>query len=199
MQTDAPPLRPAFSALILAGGRSTRLGRDKARLELHGRPLLARQIALARSLAPVEVLVSGRTDTDYSDFGCPVLHDRVPDAGPLAGIATALEAARAPLVLVLAVDLPRLTPAVLERILAAAGENRGVVPRVAGRLEPLAALYPRSAAALAGAQLARQRLAVGDFARVCAAADLVRFLDLPAECAGAFANWNTPEDLAAPD
>lgn len=155
MQTGSTPLRPPFSAVILAGGRSARIGRDKARLELHGRPLLTRQVALARSLAPVEELVSGRTDTDYSDFGCPVLHDRVPDASPLAGIAPALEAARAPQVLVLAVDLPQLAPAVLERILAAAGKNRGVVPRVAGRLEPLATLYARSAAALAGAQLAR--------------------------------------------
>lgn len=155
MQTGSTPLRPPFRAVILAGGRSARMGRDKARLELHGRPLLTRQVALARSLAPVEELVSGRTDTDYSDFGCPVLHDRVPDASPLAGIAPALEAARAPQVLVLAVDLPQLAPAVLERILAAAGENRGVVPRVAGRLEPLATLYARSAAALAGAQLAR--------------------------------------------
>lgn len=197
MQTSAAPLSPPFSAVILAGGRSTRMGRDKALLELHGRPLLARQIALARSLVPVEVLVSGRAGTDYSGFGCPVLHDRVPDAGPLGGIATALETARAPLVLVLAVDLPHLTAAVLKRVLAAAGENRGVVPRVAGRLEPLAALYPRSAAAQVGAQLVRQRFAVRDFAQVCAAADLVRFLDLPAECAGAFANWNTPEDLAA--
>jgi molybdopterin-guanine dinucleotide biosynthesis protein A len=196
MQTAAAPLFLPFSAVILAGGRSTRMGRDKARLELHGRPLLARQIALARSLAPVEVLISGRAETDYSDFGCPVLLDRMPDAGPLAGIAVALEVARAPLVLVLAVDLPHLTPGVLERVLAAAGENRGVVPRVAGRVEPLAALYPRSAALLADEQLARQRFAVRDFAQVCAAAHLVRFLDLPVECAGAFANWNTPEDLA---
>lgn len=173
------------------------MGRDKAFLELAGQPLLARQVALARALGPVEVLISGRADTDYTRFGCPVLHDRVPGAGPLAGLVAALEAARAPQVLVLAVDLPHLTPAVLAHVLAAAGRDCGVVPRVAGKLQPLAALYPRSAAILAAEQLAQRHLAVRDFAQLCEQAGWVRFLDLPPEWAAAFANWNTPADLAA--
>lgn len=196
MNTPAGLASPAFSAVILAGGRSTRMGRDKAFLKFHGRPLLARQIALACALGPVEVLISGRADADFTEFGCPVIHDRVPDAGPLAGIAAALENARAPLVLVLAVDLPHLTPAVLERVQAAAGESRGVVPRLVGRIEPLAALYPRCATALAGEQLARHRYAVREFAQLCEQTGWVRFLDLPSEWAGAFANWNSPADVA---
>ncbi len=196
MKTPAGWEPPPYSAVILAGGRSTRMGRDKAFLEFRGQPLLARQIALARSLKPVEVVVSGRADADYSGFGCPVLRDPVSDAGPLAGIAAALEAARAPLVLVLAVDLPCLTREVVATVLAAGEPARGAVPRVAGRLEPLVAVYPRSAAALAGAQLAQRRFAAGEFARRCEQAGLVRWLDLPPEWAGAFANWNSPADLS---
>lgn len=173
------------------------MGRDKARLELGGQPLLTRQIALARSLGPAEILISARCETDYRDFHCPVVPDRVPEAGPLAGIAAALEVARAPLVLVLAVDLPHLTRDVLERLLADCAPDRGVVPRLPHGPEPLAAVYPRAAAPLAHEALAARRLAVRDFAAACAQAGLVRFLDPPPELVTAFANWNTPCDIAA--
>ena len=88
-----------FSAVILAGGKSIRMGRDKAWLPLDGQPLLARQIAVVRELDPVELFISGRNDTDYSSLGYPVLQDAFPDAGPLAGIAadTRAEAALAAL------------------------------------------------------------------------------------------------------
>ncbi len=171
------------------------MGRDKARLEFGGQPLLARQIALARSLGPAEILISARRETDYRDFHCPVVPDRVPGAGPLAGIAAALEVVRAPLVLVLAVDLPHLTRAVLERLLAACAPDRGVVPRLPTGPEPLAAVYPPAAAPLAQEALAARRLAARDFACACAQAGLVRFLGLPPKLAPQFANWNTPGDM----
>lgn len=186
-----------FSAVILAGGQSSRMGRDKAWLAVGGQPLLARQIALVRELRPVEVFLSGRDGVDYSAFGCPVLRDRVPGCGPLAGILAGLEAATSPLVLVLAVDLPRMTRAVLERVCAAGGPECGIVPRLGRELEPLAAVYPRAAAALAAAQLGARRLAVRDFAARCEQLCLVRFLELPAELGGCFANVNSPADLAA--
>ena len=78
-----------FSAVILAGGQSRRMGRDKAWLPLDGQPLLARQIELVRELAPEELFISGRSDTDYTRLGCPVLTDEFTDAGPLAGLRPA--------------------------------------------------------------------------------------------------------------
>ena len=81
-----------FSAVILAGGKSLRMGRDKAWLEIEGQTLLARQIALARETGAAEIFISGRADADYSAFGCPVLQDGFPDAVPLAGIERALDA-----------------------------------------------------------------------------------------------------------
>lgn len=68
---------------------------------------------MVRELNPVELFLSGRADADYSLLGCPVLTDEFADAGPLAGIAVGLQAASAPLVLVLAVDMPDLTSAML--------------------------------------------------------------------------------------
>jgi molybdenum cofactor guanylyltransferase len=184
-----------FSAVILAGGRSSRMGRDKAWLNVDGRPLLERQLALARDLGPVEVFISGRPDTDYAPWHCPVLHDRVAGAGPLAGIAVALEASRTPHLLVLAVDLPRMTREVLDRLLVACAPDRGAVPRFPAGPEPLAALYPKSAAGLAFDQLKSGRLAARAFAESCDRAGLIRFVDLPIEQAACFANWNSPKDL----
>src|ERR1041385_2459244 len=97
-----------FSAVILAGGRSQRMGRDKARLIVQGKPLLLRQVELARELGAAEVLISGRAGGDYTGFNCPVLMDRFEDAGPLAGIESALTAMSTEMLLVLAVDMANM-------------------------------------------------------------------------------------------
>ena len=117
-----------FSAVILAGGKSSRMGRDKAWLEVGGQTLLARQIGVMRELGAAEIFISGRADADYSAFGCRVLPDKLPDAGPLAGIERALDAAQAPLLLVLAVDLPEMSAELLRRLAADCSENLGSIP-----------------------------------------------------------------------
>lgn len=187
-----------FSAVILAGGKSTRMGCDKAWLLLDGQPLLARQIAVVRELDPVELFISGRGDTDYSSLGYPVLKDAFPDAGPLAGIAAGLEAVTAPLVLALAVDMPEMSSASLRELVGRCGEGTGVVPRVGHRLEPLAAFYPTAATPLAIDLLQRRLRAVRTFAEHCKQAGLVIFHDVAKSDWKCFANWNSPDDLPLP-
>ncbi len=184
-----------FSAVILAGGKSSRMGRDKAWLEVGGRPLLARQVRLARGLGAAEVFISGRTDTDYSAFDCPVLCDRFAGAGPLAGIERALAAATLPLLLVLAVDLPEMDLGLLRRLGAGCAGNIGAIPRVNGKLEPLAAFYPKAAQPLAVALLRNEPRAVSGFADRCVQSGLARLMELPAGEERYFANWNSPVDL----
>ena len=114
-----------FSAVILAGGKSLRMGCDKAWLEIEGQTLLARQIALARETGAAEIFIAGRSDTDYSSFGCRVLPDKFFDAGPLAGIERALAAANETLLLVLAVDLPQMKAESLIRVAQAVRKPAG--------------------------------------------------------------------------
>jgi molybdopterin-guanine dinucleotide biosynthesis protein A len=197
-------LAPTFNAVILAGGKSSRMGRDKAWLEINGQPLLARQIELARTLGAAEVFISGRAATDYSRFGCPVLQDRFPNAGPLAGIESALAATTAPVLLALAVDMPEMVVACLEKIRAACGEHCGVIPQVGGRIEPLAGFYPKAALDLAVELLGRQRAGAEtgapgptDFARECVNRKLAAFVEVPATEARYFTNLNSPEDWRA--
>ena len=187
-----------FSAVILAGGKSARMGRDKAWLPFDGQPLLARQIAAVRELDPVELFISGRGDSDYSSLGYPVLQDAFPEAGPLAGIAAGLEAATAPLVLILAVDMPEMTSATLRDLVGRCDESTGVVPRVGHRLEPLAALYPKAAKPLALDLLQRQLRVARTFAERCKQAGLVAVQDVAEADWKCFANWNSPADLPLP-
>ena len=186
-----------FSAVILAGGKSSRMGCDKAFLEIGGQTLLTRQIQLVRAAGAAEVFISGRAGVDYSASGNRVLTDKFPDAGPLAGIASALEAMTSPRLLVLAVDLPGMTADFLRTLAEDCPENCGVVPRVHGNLEPLAAIYPKAALPLATALLAEKNFAVRSFATRCEQAGLVSFVEYRETAASFFWNWNSPTDRPA--
>ncbi len=185
----------SFSAVILAGGKSSRMGRDKAFLEIGGQTLLARQIEIVRAAGASEVFISGRAEVDYSSFGCRVLKDNFPDAGPLAGIEAALVTATNPLLLVLAVDLPTMTVEFLQRLRRGCAENTGAIPRLDGSLEPLAAFYPKALQPLAKTLLCAGKNAVAGFAQRCVQTGHAQFFDLPAGDIKIFANWNSPADL----
>ena len=184
-----------LSAVILAGGQSSRMGRDKARLEIGGQSLLARQIRLVQKIGVGEIFVSGRADRDDAEFGCPVLTDRFADAGPLAGIERALAAAAWPWLLVVAVDMPNLTPGILQRLIERSRGAAGVVPRIGGRMQPLAAIYPRGAGSLATAQLTAGVRAAAAFAEHCVRSGLAEFQDVADVDARHFTSWNTPADV----
>ena len=183
-----------FSAVILAGGRSSRMQRDKAFLPCRGTTLLARQVGLVRELAPEEIFISGRAETDYGAFGLPVLLDRFADLGPLAGVERALGEAQGPLLLVLAVDLPDMTADFLRGLAAQCRAGAGVVPRTGQGLEPLAAFYPQAMHPIATAALTEGRPAMTEFVRRGVAAGLADECPCPPADEAYFVNWNAPED-----
>lgn len=186
-----------FSAVILAGGKSSRMGHDKAFLEMNGKTLLARQIALARDTGAQEIFISGRADTQYAMFDCPVLTDKFPNAGPLAGIERALDSIMTPHLLVLAVDLPGLRAGFLSQLLAKCEGHAGAIPRLGGQVEPLAAIYPKAAGPLAEVRLADGNKAVAAFAQQCVHSGFAQFVDFAASEAGYFVNLNSPSDIPA--
>ena len=184
-----------LSAVILAGGESRRMGRDKAWLEWDGQPLIARALQTAREAGIAEVLISGRADTNYRPLNCPVLIDEHPGLGPLSGIARGLQAARSPLVLILAVDLPFMSPEFLQKLQARCAPAIGAVPKLNGSLQPLAAIYPSKCLAYAQAALAQHHLSACEFAEVCMEEQAVRTLRVAQKEEANFANWNCPDDL----
>jgi molybdenum cofactor guanylyltransferase len=187
----------SFTAVILAGGKSSRMGRDKAFMQVSGETLLARQIRIVREAGADEVFVSGRAGTDYSMFGCPVLTDDFPDTGPLAGIERALVAARHNLILVLAVDLPAMSGMFLRVFQILAAQGKGAIPRLDGQIEPLAGFYLKKSWALAHESLCANQNSVAKFAEQCVATGHAKFIDVDLRHAPLFANWNSPADLPA--
>jgi molybdopterin-guanine dinucleotide biosynthesis protein A len=143
------------AAFIMAGGVSSRMGREKGLLELGGVPLIVRTVRLLEQLVS-EVTVVGPPDR-YASLGLRAIADQqiagVEGEGlvraPLVGIATALNATKAPWNLILACDLPYLTADWLGWLLARAivSDAEIVVPRSPGGLEPLAAVYRKECAA----------------------------------------------------
>ena len=173
---------PRTVGVVLAGGASTRMGRDKALLELDGETLLA---STARRLGEVcdEVLIA--------DAGRNLLPGSVPDGpgqGPVAGILGAARARQGARLLVLAVDLPRVPVSLLEEL---AGSDADLaVPRWDRGLEPLCALYGPAALAALEERVGRGRLDLRTLAETPGLR--VLYLEDPGEV---FLNLNRPGDL----
>ena len=184
-----------ITACLVAGGKSSRMGRDKAAVELDGSPLWQRQIATLRSLGPAELLISGRPDAPYSDCGARLVQDRVAESGPLAGIAALLRECSQPLAVMLAVDMPRMTASYLHSLRAHCTETCGVVAMNGEFYEPLAAIFPKAALPLAEAALAQDDRSLQRFVLHCAKLGLVRIVPAPEPDAQLFASVNSPSDL----
>lgn len=188
------------AGFVLAGGRSSRMGADKALLPwLGGEPLLVRQARLlAETLGPTtgRVAIVGSIER-YGSLGFPVVEDlRPPGNGPLAGIEAALASAHAgEWNLVTACDMPKLSREVLAGLL---GEIAHVGPGVSVILarsprgpEPLCSVYRRSFAAVAQSMLDAGRRKILD------AFDGLELVHFEIESPHALANVNTPEDWRA--
>jgi len=184
-----------FSAVILAGGESKRMGRDKASIEFNGHSLLSLAVEKLRQLGITEVFISGRAEKDYSTLNCPVLLDLEPGSGPLGGIERGLHISSSAMLLVLAVDLPHMTTAFLKKLVAQCDPSTGVVPKLDGHFEPLTAIYPKRCHPIVSDCLAHSRRAVRSFAEKCLEENAVRLMEVGPADAGCFANWNTPADV----
>lgn len=185
-----------LSGAILVGGRSRRMGSDKALLRINGELLVAR---LEKTLATFcdEVLLVGGDATRFAGLGLTArwVPDAEADVGPLGGILGALESARHEACLVVACDMPFVTPE-LVTAMAAQGRDYRVLACAAG--EPLLAIYTRACidplrAAIAGGELAARRF----LARAGAQALPTEVLDFVDPQHRGATNVNVPEDLAA--
>jgi molybdopterin-guanine dinucleotide biosynthesis protein A len=153
--------RREATGIVLAGGRSVRMGRDKATLELSERTLLARAVQTLSLVCP-EVIIAGGDESLASGCGPEVrwVSDPPGSAGPLAGVTAGLQAARHRACLVVACDMPFLNPALLSHLVDRLETFDAVVPISQGVSQYLHAAYSRSVAATAQALLRLQARSV---------------------------------------
>ena len=189
-----------LSGVLLAGGGSVRMGRDKTAADFlfRGEPLAARVARLMREACDDVVVASG-DGVRMAWLDLPQVADEAPGSGPLGGLVAGLVRARHLLVAAVAADLPFASPAVLRLLSSEADGFDAVLPLSERGPEPLHGVYARSAAAPLAAALAAGRPAVRD-----AVAELRTRLVEPSEWAGAdptgrFAwNVNRPGDVPGP-
>jgi molybdenum cofactor guanylyltransferase len=186
-------------AVVLCGGRSTRMGRDKAALPFGGETLLQRVVRVLGAVV-AEVVVVSRPGQALPDLPPDVrpAHDEAIDRGPLGGLLAGLRASSADAVWASACDVPFLHPAVVDLLFRRLGAHDAAVCEAQGRLHPLAAVYrPRIADAVAA-------LLADEEARATALLDAVDTVrvgepDLRAvdPTLDTLANLNTPADYEA--
>jgi molybdenum cofactor guanylyltransferase len=181
---------------IQAGGRSSRMGRDKGLVELAGKPLVEHVIERLGGLAQ-EVIITTNHPEGYAAFGYRTAGDRHPGAGALAGLFTALQAAQGDPVLVAACDMPFASRALASYMLELVADSEAVVPRVGGEFEPLFAVYRRSCLpAIRRALDEGQKRVISFFPEIRLRAveeSEATSIDADPHC---FFNVNTPDDLA---
>lgn len=181
---------------LLCGGRSLRMGRDKALLEVGGQPLWRLQLAKLEAVCD-EVFVCGSQSQSawFASEEVRFTADTNSYLGPLSGIARALERARSPHVLVLAVDMPKMSSHYLRGLLESVEPGSGVVPERTGAFEGLCAVYPVEMLAQINELLLGGDRSMQSLIRIGLQKQLLRSRPIAPSELELFENWNTPQDL----
>ena len=175
---------------IMLGGRSTRMGRDKALAELGGKTLLDRAVERWQGYgAGLQLSVGAAERKALAPEGMTAVVDVYPERGPMGGLHAGLHQCASQLLLLVAVDCPFLGPEQADPLVEAIGDADACVYTLEGRPQPLFGLYRCRCGVLAEALISDGE---NRMSRLLERAETVY---VPAQDAGPFRNLNTPEDL----
>jgi molybdopterin-guanine dinucleotide biosynthesis protein A len=184
-----------LTAVLLAGGDSRRMGRDKATIVFRGEPLWQRQIELLRDLQPERIFLSVRREPAWLPIETELLLDEPPFRGPLGGLTKALERMPTSHLVVLAVDMPFMTSEQMRTLWGMATIGCGVLPMIGDRAEPLAAIYPREAGGDLAAALASDDFSLQRLSRSLVQQGRLRVFQVPPEESECYRSVNEPGDF----
>ena len=185
---------PDVTGVILAGGKSTRMGTRKAALPVDGVPLIQRTAATFRGLFSANLIVVNEPSL-HADIGFPTVVDEQPGCGPLVGICSALRVTGGNAAFCVACDMPFLSRPLIRYLCSVSGGHDAVVPVSSNGFEPLHALYRPGCLPVIEARIAAGRLSLHGMLR-----DLdVRYVDeaewlAQGDHALSFFNCNTPHE-----
>ncbi len=151
----------SIEAFVLAGGKSSRMGRDKGLMPLNKQPMVSRVLKVLQELAlPVRIIAN---KPGYESLGFEVLKDEVQEKGPMGGLFTALQHSTADLILLVACDMPLISTEAVCMLMNAASTEHITVAAEGEKLNPLFALYPRGLKKKLKDHLDRGELKMADF------------------------------------
>jgi molybdopterin-guanine dinucleotide biosynthesis protein A len=187
----------SITGVILAGGKSSRMGQNKALMSLGGKRLVDRVVEVMRSVFD-DLLMVTNTPEMYADLGIPMVRDVWPEKGSLGGVYSAIYHVATPYCLVVACDMPFLQTAVLRYLITQINDYDVVVPDVLGELQTLHAIYSKACLQPIERRLEANRLRiVGFFPDVRVRTVTGSELESYDPELLAFQNLNTPEEFQA--
>jgi molybdenum cofactor guanylyltransferase len=184
-----------ISAVLLAGGESRRMGRDKATLVWRGRPLWEWQIEKLRALRPDKIFLSARAEVDWRPADVELIVDVPPSRGPLSGLAAALLSIETDHLLALAVDMPLMTIEHLRLRRSFATEGTGVMPTIDEKAEPLCAIYPKETQAVFQEALRGDNFSLQPIVKTLVALNILREMPISGPEREFYKSVNEPADL----
>jgi molybdenum cofactor guanylyltransferase len=137
------PLIKDVTGVILAGGKSSRYGKNKSFVKVNGIPLIERVIRAMKDVFQ-DVIIITNTPNEYAYLTFPMFEDLIKGLGPLGGIYTGLKSLQTRTGFFVACDMPTISQKLIKYMVGNRYDHDIVVPRIAGRLEPLCALYSQS-------------------------------------------------------
>lgn len=132
-----------ITGIILAGGKSTRMGREKALLEVRGKKIIEIIVDLINPLFEHK-MISTNSPSEFSYLGLPIVEDEFRYAGPLAGIHAALKSSGTEKNFIISCDVPLMSRQMIEFIITADSKKPIVITRAVGFLQPLIGVYSKS-------------------------------------------------------
>lgn len=186
-----------FSIAILAGGKSSRMGRNKALVEIAGKPIIEHIIQRTQLLGQCDTFLITNSPAAYSHLNLMMYADIYPNCGALGGIHSALQHSKSEHVVVIACDMPFISTDFITYMFQEIGDNDAVVPHINEQIHGLHAIYHRRCASIIQQQIEQENLKVRELFQHLT----VKYLDEDAimrfnEDGLALLNINTPQDLA---
>jgi molybdopterin-guanine dinucleotide biosynthesis protein A len=185
----------SVTGVVLAGGKSLRMGTDKAFVRVGQQTLAEKCVSTLQSCFPKNILVANRPES-FVGLKVPTFSDDIPGIGPLGGIYTALRHVETPAIFVVACDMPFLNADLIRQMASVLGEFDAVAAKIDGKFEPLHAVYHRRIL-----PAIEERIKAGDYpvyrllenlrVRIFSEKELSRYPDWRKT----FLNVNTPEEL----
>lgn len=182
-----------YTGIILAGGKSLRMGQDKGLMILNNKPLITYAIEALEPLV-TEILIVANS-SDYDQFGYRIVNDLIPESGPLGGLVTGLTHSKSALNVVLSCDTPFISSDLLSFLISKAEDYEAIVPLYEGYVQPLVGIYdkvclPQLRAMMDSGQLKMRRAVEQLNSREVVIDDSLGFYS-----ERLFKNINTPEAL----
>lgn len=184
--------KPKFSGFILTGGKSSRMGTNKALLEFKGEKLIERAICFLKNSCS-QVYLSGSFE-EYKEFGVKIIEDEISGCGPVSGIYSSLKKSNTEWNFMLSVDIPFVNEAIITFLMLNIGDYDCIIPKHEKGIEPLVAFYNKKIVTKLEAEIANSNFKLINILSGLKT-NYIDCNELLKKHPNLFVNLNYPEDL----